>query len=258
MPEKLNIKLLDCDRREVLKLPSGAVHLWFTLYMVENEFNESYCSTRTLAKMMNVNKDTVTKWMNYLMETGWVVNVGATAADRYSNPTPNAHQVPVVRVDDPTKRPKPSDANPTNEGSPIKPGTNQKCPNVSTVRKIRTKVVVVGCSCSGVDCTGKCDMSHVVNSPSPKETKDKTEKPKTLAAPAPPQSATRKKAAKDGTPYPPDFDSWTNLARCAWLEQHKDKSCIESESSVPVEKMDEISIAYRNALRLAALDDELE
>ena len=246
LSEKLNIKLLDCDRREVLKLPSGAVHLWFALYMVENEFNESYRSTRTLAKMMNVNKDTVTKWMNYLMQTGWVVNVGATAADRYSNPTPNAHQVPVVRVDDPTKRPKVSDTNPIKE----------KCPKFSTVRKTRTKVVVVGCSSSDVD--GICNMSHVVNSPSPKETKSQTEKPKTPGASAPPQSAARKKAAADGTPYPLDFDSWTNLARCAWLERHKDKSRIESKSSVPVGEMDEISIAYRNALRLAVLDDELE
>jgi hypothetical protein len=44
-------KVLDCQRKGILGLPSGAVHLWLAYWMHESEDNESYLSTRTLTRL---------------------------------------------------------------------------------------------------------------------------------------------------------------------------------------------------------------
>jgi hypothetical protein len=96
-------KVLDCQRKGVLGLPSGAVHLWLAYWMHESEDNESYISTRALAAMMNVDRNTVMKWQRYLIENGWLKLTGGGAADKYDNPTRGASKVLTMRVDDPLK-----------------------------------------------------------------------------------------------------------------------------------------------------------
>jgi hypothetical protein len=51
----------------------------------------------------------------------------------------------------------------------------------------------------------------------------------------PPVSATQKKmkAAMDGTPWPDDFNTWTNLARCEWIDAHAAIVSVEPPATTP-------------------------
>lgn len=40
-----------------------------------------------------------------------------------------------------------------------------------------------------------------------------------------PKTKAKPKAAKDGTPFPPDFNAWTNVERLFWLDEHDGKLC---------------------------------
>ena len=222
MAAEQHLKLLDCDRKGILALPSGAVHVWLCYYMHESDAQEAYLSVRTLARVTELDPKTVNKWQKYLLEHGWLVRVGATAADRYSRPTRGANKVPVVRVDDPIKG-----------VGIIATGVLENLLHP----KIPTKVYGSS-SGSGSSSESSCDstcnaivretVASLPTLPSVEEEPAK-QKPKATPKPttpvAPPVSATpiqdkRKKAAKDGTPYPPDFNSWSNVARCEWLAAH--------------------------------------
>jgi hypothetical protein len=71
--------------------------------MQERDSQESWLSLRKIQEIMGMSQPTIIKWQRYLKENGWLVETGETAADKYSNPTPGAHKVPVVRVDDGAK-----------------------------------------------------------------------------------------------------------------------------------------------------------
>jgi hypothetical protein len=94
-------KLLDCNRKDILGLPSGAVHLWLTYYMNESEGGESWLSLRKIEIITGMVKNTIIKWQRYLLEHGWLVETGETAGDKYTNPTNGSWKVPVLRVDHP-------------------------------------------------------------------------------------------------------------------------------------------------------------
>ncbi len=99
-----NYKLLDCDRKTILGLPSPAVHLFMVYWMHEGATGEAYLSLRTIKHITGWKSfDTVIKWRDYLITNGWLVKTGATAAERYVKPTNGAWKVPTVRVDDPSK-----------------------------------------------------------------------------------------------------------------------------------------------------------
>lgn len=95
-------KLLDPDRKAILKLPSGAVHLWFTFFMYENDDQRAYPAMEELMKATGMSKPTIIKHRKYLLANGWLVKCRGSAADYYSKATPGSHQVWVYRVDDPT------------------------------------------------------------------------------------------------------------------------------------------------------------
>ena len=103
MSNQPKYKLLDCERKAVLGLPSGAVHLWLVYYMHESEAQESYLSLSRLELITGWDRKTVIKWRDYLKEKGWLIETGDHASDRYTKPTQGSHRVPVVRVDDPNK-----------------------------------------------------------------------------------------------------------------------------------------------------------
>lgn len=58
-------KVIDCQRKGILGLPSGALHVWLTYWMHESEDSECYLSTRTLAAITNIDRNTVMKWQRY-------------------------------------------------------------------------------------------------------------------------------------------------------------------------------------------------
>jgi hypothetical protein len=76
-------KLLDCNRKAILRLPSAAVHLWMTYYMHELDGDESWLSLKALEAITGLTKPTLQHWQRYLKELGWLVETGETAAQKY-------------------------------------------------------------------------------------------------------------------------------------------------------------------------------
>jgi hypothetical protein len=212
-------KLLDCNRKGILGLPSGAVHLWLCYYMHESEGQESWLSLSKLESITGLGRNKIIRWQRYLKEHGWLVETGEVAANKYTEPTVGSWQVPVVRVDDPLKGG--SKIIPPEEGgSKIEPGVpkSNQCQNHTQGSSYGSKVI--GSS------SGSSSGSSYPSLPSRQEPSQKTGLPKT-GTPQNPKTQTntppraRVKRAKDGTPYPLDFDSWTNVQRCNWLDEHK-------------------------------------
>jgi hypothetical protein len=92
------LKILECDDKDVLRMPSGAVHLWLFYRMYADQLEESYFSVRTIAGILGQDTKTVIKWQEYLINCGRLIKTGEVAANRYSRPSRGSHQVPVVRV----------------------------------------------------------------------------------------------------------------------------------------------------------------
>jgi len=210
------LKILDCNRKAVLGLPPNALKLWLTYYMNESEWQEAWPSQGTLRAITGMSKNTLIHWQRYLKAGGWLVETGAKASDRYACATPGSHNVPVVRVDDPTK------------GSKIEP---VEIPTITDEPqgvqflippKFEPKV---SCSSSGsssgspsfspstsASCVGAGDgKSESQNLKTKTNTRTKTK--------------TRPRRAPDGTPWPEDFDlpPWTSALRASWLKEHDGK-----------------------------------
>ena len=98
------LKVLDCDRKAVLGLPDAAFKLWMCYWMHENDVQQSYVSLRTVQKVTGLDTKTIMKWQRWMLERGWLVDTGETAADVYGKKaTRGSKKVRVLRVDDPTK-----------------------------------------------------------------------------------------------------------------------------------------------------------
>src|SRR5271157_1700009 len=97
---KDKLKVLDCNRKAVLSLPHGAFKLWMCYYMHENDVQQSYVSLRRVQKVTGLDTKTIMKWQRWMLERGWLVDTGETAADMYGDEaTGGSRRVPVLRVD---------------------------------------------------------------------------------------------------------------------------------------------------------------
>src|ERR1035437_6648559 len=94
-------KLLDCDRKDILRLPSGAVHVWLALWMHSSMDEEIYVSLTALENATGLDRKTIIKWRDWLLEKGWLLQLEGSAAERYSKPSPGSSQVLIYRVNDP-------------------------------------------------------------------------------------------------------------------------------------------------------------
>jgi hypothetical protein len=195
-------KVLDGDDTSLWTLPDGAFKLYMFYRLRGDEQDESFYSLRSISAMLGQDKNTVHKWQAYLLAHGWIGKTGETAADRYSQPTPSSHQVPVIKCMNNSDTELPS-----NDGeAPLSENFMQ-----STVGNSHTKV-----SCSSSGSASSCHSSFAsqafsdsempAGQPDPLEEKLKP-KPKPKTAP-------------DGVPYPDGFDSWENQGRLDWLAQH--------------------------------------
>jgi hypothetical protein len=95
-------KVLDCRRRGLLKLGT-ALAVFMAYWMHENGLDEAWPSTETIAKEVGLKERQVQRLRRKLMNRGWIVQEGGYASDHYYTSTPGARQVPVYRVDDPSK-----------------------------------------------------------------------------------------------------------------------------------------------------------
>ena len=98
-------KLLDTERKELLKLKGSLLQVWLAQYMNESDDQESWLSLKTLQELTGLSENTVIGARKKLTEGGWVrCHAGKTAAQKYEKPTRGAHKVSVYSVDDPSSR----------------------------------------------------------------------------------------------------------------------------------------------------------
>jgi hypothetical protein len=244
-------KVLDCQRKGILGLPSGAVHLWLTYWMHESEDNECYLSTRVLAAIMNVDRNTVMKWQQYLLANGWLKLTGGSAADKYDNPTRGASKVPTMRVDDPLKGCLAETMDHEEGEGVIQPesggnligGKNQ--PKVSgsvsssrcvTVRDTTPPVAIPMSSHAETfslrsnDERQKQEQNQGQNQ---KQKQNQKQYPLRSESAVKPQL---KQSPKYDSPFPAEFDSWSVLARAEWVEVHSVRN--KPEPSFPVQRQE--------------------
>jgi hypothetical protein len=252
-------KVLDCRRRGLLKLGT-ALAVFMAYWMHENGLDEAWPSTETVAKEVGLKERQVKRLRRKLMNQGWMVQEGGYASDRYYTSTPGARQVPVYRVDDPSKNVKNDMGVRDSEISNTTEKKNSK--NVKNVQKAGVSKMTPKDSSSlsgyGSGSTSKSPSgsASVIDTPlrggkaglfsGRTETADPsldllpdTQKQKSPpvpnggeAAPSPvaqPPSPKFKvdkngkvKLAPDGTPYPAYFDSCVsgNPGRTAWVYFH--------------------------------------
>ena len=231
MTNEHNYKLLDCNRKAILGLPSGAVHLWLVYYMHESEAQESYLSLSRLELITGWDRKTVIKWRDYLKENGWLIETGDHASDRYAKPTQGSHRVPVVRVDDP------------NKGSGIIQLEEKSGSGEFLGGKIPPKVSSslsgsASGSASNSPQLGVCAFSARLGSESKLAETAALLGEKIKAEPRPQTKIKKQYVAKDGTPYPEDFFTNTvawpdNNARTKWL-------CAHDPDYKPIRTMEEV------------------
>ena len=131
------LKVLDCNRKAVLGLPPAAFKLWMTYYMNEDDSQESWMSIPELEAQSGLSRHTVVDKTEYLLRTGWLVDTGKTAADKWiqmgKTPTHGSYQVHVYRVDDPTSAKFALEEKANDTGQPVSPVQNfHQCRNFTS------------------------------------------------------------------------------------------------------------------------------
>jgi hypothetical protein len=226
MTERL--KVLDCNRKAILGLPSPAFHLWMCYWMNEDDEQESYMSLDEIESQVDarISRRTIITWTQWLVAKGWLVDTGKTAADKFiqrgKTATRGAHQIRVYRVDDPTKgiSQQSSKISPVQNLHQCNPCTSAESAPVQIAHKVSSS-----CSGSGSDSdssSGSTSTSHSdsESAAAPRGGKEKVKngdqnlKTKT-------GTKTKQRHAADGTPWPEGFDSkWDNVQRTNWLKDH--------------------------------------
>jgi hypothetical protein len=217
-------KILDCDRKTVLGLPSAALHLWMCYWMNEDDDQESFVSIAEIEAQTPLSRSSIIRWTHYLLRKGWLVDTGKTAADklmaRGRTPSRGAHQVPCYRVDDPASKGFLQVSN-LNQ---CQSDTSLKNTPVSMTHKV-----------SGSGSGSGSDSGFCSSAPTPadnarggeQEEEKGNGKTKTQT-----NGKTKTGAAADGTPWPEGFDSkWNNLQRTNWLKLHDGSAESQAELS---------------------------
>jgi hypothetical protein len=238
-------KVLDCQRKGILGLPSGAVHLWLAYWMNESEDNESYLSTRTLAAITNTDRNTVMKWQRYLLANGWLKLTGGSAADKYDNPTRGASKVLTMRVDDPLKGCLAEKIGHEEGGGNLIGGKIQpKVYGSGSVSSSRCVTVPSTSTCMSV-AMPSCRETFSLRSNDEGQNQEQHQEPNQNQKQNPERSASAvktqlKQSSKYDSPFPADFDAWSVLARAEWVELHSAKAPVQVP--VPPEKSEPLPV----------------
>jgi len=233
MADELRLKVLDCNRKAILSLPSAAVHLFFVYWMHESEEGESYLSLTAIERVTGWSRNTVIKWRNYLIDNGWLVKTGGTAAQRYSKPTNGAWMVPIVRVDDPVA----GGGSSNNEPPPPPDRVVHKLSHPNCEPKVSDSASVsVSCSASSSDSDSDSDSTKLhyptcgcgALFPSGVTSLREVKNQKKLQKQQPHQKHRSQRLAspvkwltKYDSPKPDEFDDWSQVARVEWCEAHR-------------------------------------
>ena len=98
------MKFLDPNRKAVLALPLAPFKLWHTYWSFESDGQEAYPTMATLVATSKLSKPTIIKAREYLLKTGWLIQLTGTAASRYINASNGSWNISVYRVNDPTTK----------------------------------------------------------------------------------------------------------------------------------------------------------
>jgi hypothetical protein len=218
-------KLLDPNRKAILQLPSGAVHLWLTYKMFESDNEEAYPSNSMLEKATGMVKKTIIKWREYLLETRWLLKLEGSAAERYSRPTRGANNVGVYRTNDPT----------TEAGNS---GTSESVPlgevpsGIVLLEKLPPKVYGSTYRYDSryeltLDINGS-PASPGVNE-SLKNQKPENQEPNQNQKQRPSRSGNKLKHHPNyDAPFPSEFDEWSPDERAQWAYDHQVKESVKN------------------------------
>lgn len=252
-------KLLDPNRKAVLRLPHLAFKLWMTYWMFESDDQEAYVSNATLEEATGMTENTIIKWRKWLVKHGWLRPCGGTAAERYSKATRGAHQVLIYRVDDPTKNTDTSNC----EGDMESPTSKDAVANSATANVIPPKFadkVYVSVSSSGCSSGSTLFMTTL---PAFGGTDDKPDKVFDLKDEKQKQGQQKQKprsarlAQKYDAPFPVGFNDDSSEAgvkfRAEWCETHRlDKTKEPAPASVNQAPFEEQSEEPAPSVRMSA------
>jgi hypothetical protein len=85
-------KMLDVKRKALLRLPVRALHVWLYYWMREGQERVAWASEEELCGALDMNRKTMRKWRNWLVENGWLKKMG------YRNTDSGEFAVPRFRV----------------------------------------------------------------------------------------------------------------------------------------------------------------
>lgn len=233
-------KLLDPTRKAVLMLPPTAFKLWVAYWMFESDEQEAYPSLDRLERDTNMSRPTIIKARKYLLDTGWLIKLTGSAAEKYANPSRGSHTVSIYRVDDPTKGKEiiPQEIRVKNLYPP------KSLPNVTTVSA--PTGTTTGATTSTGACTVACAFDGFTKTSSLRsdekpEEQNQEQKQKPMRV-----SSATKWMNKYDAPMPDGFNSWSQLDRSTWVDVHdkhktqvlpvpeKEKGSVPIETNVPV------------------------
>lgn len=69
-------KKIDCTRRGFLRMPGNALKIWMYYYTREGKERLAWASEEELCEATDLNRDTMRKWRNWLIENGWLKLMG--------------------------------------------------------------------------------------------------------------------------------------------------------------------------------------
>lgn len=216
--EGKRFKLLDPTRKGVLALPNAAFKLWMAFWMFESDAQEAYPSMETLVAATDMAEGTIRTAREYLLETGWLVKLTGSAAEKVLKPSNGSWNVSIYRVDDPQNM---TPRNLTGQNMTLA----KVDPNVTTAFAL----AVASTGTTGVATTCTCTCGSSSPSESTALRGDEKQKPETKTT----TRATRSTSAtqwlqKYGEEKPAWFDEAAHTAggqlrRSAWIEEHKRK-----------------------------------
>src|ERR1700690_542822 len=96
-------KLLDCYRKDVLRLKGARLQVWLAQYISESDEQEAWLSLDRLTLLTGLARHTVIEAKRWLIAEGWLRDTGGIAADKYTNPSQGARKVKVLSVDAPKR-----------------------------------------------------------------------------------------------------------------------------------------------------------
>jgi hypothetical protein len=237
-------KLLDCNRKNLLRLKGARLQVWMAQYMSESPDQESWLSLGTLMHLTGLTKPAIIAARKWLIANGWTRDTGEVAASKYSLPSRGSHKVKVLSVDDPSKETLP----PSKVVLPTK-----TLPNVTTAF---ASAVALAVSPTVENTTTRTCTPHLSPSEDPSLREDEKQQPETKTKTETTRSASEAKwLAKYGETKPAWFDEAAHtvenqLRRSAWIEAHP------KLGAVPVKEKAIASASLQ--FKTPAVDDELE